>query len=111
MIQENKGLLDTEILYGPKICGKKVREILKGKYEVRTKKEEHVKVIQDDCTGCELCYIVCPTGSFEMENGKSEWKYGMEVCSDCGVCRYICPVDAIEWSYPEGGAGAVMKYS
>jgi len=102
---------DIDVLYGPKICGKDVRAILKGKYEVLPKTREHIKVIQEKCIGCELCYIACPTGSYEMENGKAIWKYGMETCGDCGACRYICPVDAIDWSYPEAGSGAVLKYS
>lgn len=101
---------DPSILYGPQLVGSKVRELLKGKYEVIPKTKEHVKVDQNKCIGCEICYIVCPTGSFEMVNGKAVWK-GMEVCGESGVCRYVCPVEAIDWSYPESGTGFVMKYS
>jgi ferredoxin-like protein FixX len=78
---------DPSILYGPQIVGEKVRELLKGKYEM------------------------IPTGSYEMVNGKAMWKYGMETCSECGACQYVCSVGAIDWSYPEAGTGIVLKWS
>jgi ferredoxin like protein len=102
---------DPSILYGPQIVGAKVRELLKDKYEVIPKTNEHIKVDPNKCMGCQLCYITCPTGSFEMEDGKAVWKYGMQLCGECGTCRYVCPVDAIDWSYPEKGTGIVLKYS
>lgn len=104
---------DPNIMIGPKIYGAKVREILKGKYEVIPKTKEHIKVDKDKCIGmaCQLCYIVCPTGSFEMEDGKAVWKYGMQLCGECGMCNYLCPVDAIDWDYPEAGTGMVNKWS
>jgi len=103
---------DPGILYGPQLVGPKVRELLKGKYEVVAKTKEHIKVDPEKCIGmaCQLCYITCPTGSFEMENGKAVWK-GIQVCGESGVCRYVCPVEAIDWSYPESGTGIVLKYS
>ncbi len=103
---------DPSGLYGPQIVGAKVRELLKDKYEVIPKTKEHIRVDPAKCIGtaCQICYIVCPTGSFEMENGKAVWK-GMEVCGESGVCRYVCPVEAIDWSYPESGTGVVLKFS
>ena len=104
---------DPDSVRGPKLCGAKVRELLKGKYEVIPKTKEHIKVDRDKCIGmaCQLCYITCPTGSFEMEGGKAVWKYGMKLCGECGTCRYVCPVDAIDWSYPEAGTGIRLKWS
>jgi ferredoxin like protein len=104
---------DKSILYGPQIVGPKVRELLKGKYEIIPKTKEHIKVDADKCIGmtCQVCYIICPTGSYEMVAGKAEWKYGMQTCGECGACRYVCPANAIEWSYPEAGTGIVLKYS
>jgi ferredoxin like protein len=104
---------DPNILYGPQIVGEKVRKLLKDKYEVIPKTKVHIKVDANKCIGmsCQLCYITCPTGSFEMEGGKAVWKFGMQLCGECGTCRYVCPVDAIDWSYPEAGTGIVLKYS
>jgi ferredoxin like protein len=103
--------INAEQLYGPRMSAKQIREHLKGKYEVIPKKEDHIKVDQDKCNGCELCYIICPCGCYEMEaNGKAKWAYG-QLCSECGTCNYVCPVNAIDWSYPEGGTGMVLKFS
>ncbi len=104
---------DASALYGPKLVGAKVRELLKGKYTVIPKTKEHIKVDKDKCIGdpCQICYIICPTGSFEMVDGKAEWKYGMELCAECGMCRYCCPQDAIDWSYPEAGTGIQLRWS
>jgi len=110
--KEPKRGVDTSILYGPQIVGEKVRELIKGKYEVIPKTKIHIKVNPIKCIGetCQLCYISCPTGSFIMKDGKARWD-GMETCGECGTCRYVCPVDAIDWSYPEAGTGIVLKWS
>jgi ferredoxin like protein len=104
---------DPSILYGPQLVGAQVRELVKGKYQIIPKTKEHIKVNTNKCLGmtCQLCYITCPTGSFDMVGDKAEWKYGMEFCGECGTCRYVCPVNAIDWSYPEAGTGIVLKYS
>lgn len=100
--------IDQDILFGPKICGEKVREILKGKYEVIPTSGTHIKVEADKCTGCLLCYQLCPAGCYEMEDGKAVWKF-TQLCMECGTCNYVCPVNAIDWSYPEAGTGIKMR--
>ena len=79
---------------GPQIVGEKIRELLKGKYEIIPKTTAHIKVNPKKCIGmtCQLCYIICSTGSYEMVNGKAMWKFGMEAASECGACNYVCPV-------------------
>ena len=32
----------------------------------KPKTQEHIKVDVNKCTGCRLCYELCPTGSYEM---------------------------------------------
>lgn len=81
-------------------------------YADKPKTVEHIKVDKDKCIGCAKCYALCPTGSYEMIDGKADWAtYGMKYCGECGVCRYVCPVDAIDWKYPEGGTGIIHKWS
>jgi len=101
------------ILFGSKFCGATIRDYLKGKYEVVPKTKEHIFVNKDKCIGeaCSICYSLCPSGSFEIVDGKAEWTYGMECCMECGICQYVCTVDAIDWSYPEAGTGVVLKWS
>ena len=105
---------DTSSLEGPAICGAQIRERIQGVLVMsdKPKTEEHIKVDQDACVGCKLCYELCPTGSYEMTaEGKADWlQFGMSFCGECGLCRYICPVDAITWSYPQGGTGKIHKW-
>ncbi|MGV8083970.1 MAG: 4Fe-4S dicluster domain-containing protein [Coriobacteriia bacterium] len=101
--------IDMAILEGSQIYGPRIREFLAGKYEVVPKTLEHIKVQPERCNGCKLCVLLCPAGCYEMEGGKAVWKYG-QLCVECGACQYICSqVNAIDWSYPEGGTGIVMR--
>ncbi|MCL2807596.1 MAG: hypothetical protein FWD27_05485 [Coriobacteriia bacterium] len=90
-----------------------VRDIIDGKFEMIPKTKEHIKVDQDRCIGdaCAICASCCPSGSFEMVDGKAYWKYGMTHCLECGICQYVCSVAAIDWSYPEAGTGVILKWS
>ena len=58
-----------------------------------------VKINQDLCSRCSVCYSMCPfeaikrdaeTGKFEIDNQK---------CQVCGICYSACPVTAIEMAY------------
>ncbi|MGI6216419.1 MAG: indolepyruvate ferredoxin oxidoreductase subunit alpha [Coriobacteriales bacterium] len=105
--------IDVDILKGPQLYGPKLREMLKGKYEVIEKKKypDHIKVNPDRCNGCKDCMYLCPCGCYEMQDGKAVWAYG-GLCAECGLCQYVCSqVHAIDWSYPEAGTGIVLKWS
>ncbi|NVM28940.1 MAG: 4Fe-4S binding protein [Candidatus Helarchaeota archaeon] len=73
-------------------------------------KTEFIKINPEKCSGCRICYEQCPGGCFEMENDKAVFKFP-EFCFECGACFHICPSEAIEWDYPEGGTGIVMRFS
>lgn len=109
-IRDTYSDIDIDILKGPQLYGAKLRELLKDKYEVIPKTVEHIKVDESRCNGCELCVIVCPAGCYEMKpNHKAVWAFP-ELCTECGACQYVCSqVHAIDWSYPEGGTGMVLK--
>jgi ferredoxin-like protein FixX len=104
---------DKSILCEPQIVFPKVCELLRGKYEIIPKTKEHIKVDISKCIGmtCQICYVICPTGSYEMVNDKAEWKYGKQTCGEYSACRYVCPANAIEWSYPDACTVTVLKYS
>jgi len=104
----------TDMLYENTIRGAEVRKRVNGILVMSENKktEEHIKVDREKCTGCKLCYDLCPTGSYEMTEGKADWAtFGMDYCGECGLCRYICPVGAIEWNYPEGGTGKIHQWA
>lgn len=56
-----------------------------------------IKVDEEKCTDCGICYDVCPSYVFshtEEEVKKIAVRYS-DLCSSCGHCISICPVNAI----------------
>lgn len=52
--------------------------------------------VYDDCSGCGLCSLVCPTGSITMADGKPVWS---KTCEQCMRCVNYCPDEAIYQSF------------
>ncbi len=52
-----------------------------------------VKVIEEECTGCESCVDACPIEAIEMKDGIAIIK---DNCNSCNACIEECPVEAIE---------------
>src|SRR5258708_32351344 len=63
-------------------------------------------VILDNCIGCTLCAVKCPTEAIAREK-KSIFHIDPALCIDCGVCGIFCPVEAIINS--EGETGKKLK--
>ena len=54
-------------------------------------------VLADKCTGCGLCFEVCPSFVLEITQGKS-WVVRGDWCIGCGHCGAVCPEEAIVFS-------------
>lgn len=46
------------------------------------------------CTRCLLCWIFCPEGCIDRQEGDSP-QIDYDYCKGCGVCANECPVKAI----------------
>ncbi len=53
-----------------------------------------VEVDVDKCTGAEECVNICPTGTFEMQDGKAV-VVAEDECLGCESCIEACPSGAI----------------
>jgi len=45
------------------------------------------------CRKCGWCYIFCPTGCIEVNDGC--FSANLDYCKGCGVCARFCPANAI----------------
>ncbi len=72
-------------------------------YRVNTLKYDSAR-----CTGCGMCWSVCPHGVFEKYQHKARLaRY--EACMECGACRMNCPAGAIEVNAGVGCAAAMFR--
>ena len=53
-----------------------------------------VKVVPEECTGCETCVGACPVEAITMVDDKAV--IDQETCTQCGTCIGECPVEAIK---------------
>ena len=56
-----------------------------------------VKINQDLCSRCSVCYSMCPYEAIKRDNGKVE--INNQKCQVCGICYSACPSAAIEMQY------------
>lgn len=69
---------------------------------------------EQKCTGCGQCVTVCTVNLWSMSSkngGKARLspKY-KEHCMECAACYAMCESDAIDFRYPNGGAGIIIKH-
>lgn len=71
---------------------------------------EFIKYDESKCTGCGECKLVCSANLWAVD-GKARLspKY-KELCLECAACYAVCEADAIDFRYPAGGAGIIIKH-
>lgn len=53
-----------------------------------------IKIDLEKCIGCGICVDVCPSGVYELKNGKSV-AVNVDACLVCRACEIQCPNGAI----------------
>jgi len=51
----------------------------------------------DACIGCQLCYVTCGRGVYEMHQGVADPVSPMECMVGCSTCGNVCPTSAISF--------------
>ena len=67
---------------------------------------------ENKCSGCGECALVCSLNMWGKPKGKkaklsSKYK---ELCLECAACYAVCEPGAIDFRYPNGGAGLIIKH-
>ncbi len=74
-----------------------IRELLLGR------RDTHIEIDKDSCTGCRLCDLVCPVHVFDRNpGGKSYFVANLDACQACGACVENCPANAITTNFSSG---------
>jgi len=53
------------------------------------------KHINENCTNCQICYRVCPTGALSSDSKFSLIHFDAMLCVKCHLCHDVCEPDAI----------------
>jgi len=64
------------------------------------------------CNGCGDCAMVCAASLWTVPKGKKARlapKY-RELCLECAACYAVCEQDGIDFRYPNGGTGIIIKH-
>ena len=62
-------------------------------------REVTIRLNEDYCSKCGLCYSVCPFQAISLDANTSEVSIQVEKCQVCGICASICPSSVIELIY------------
>ncbi len=65
------------------------------------------------CTGCGECALVCAASLWTVPKGGNKARLSSkyrELCLECAACYAVCEPDAIDFRYPNGGAGIIIKH-
>ncbi len=67
---------------------------------------------EQKCNSCGACAMVCSVNLWAVPDGKKAAlspKY-KERCMECAACYVVCDQDAIDFRYPDGGSGIIIKH-
>ncbi len=72
---------------------------------------DFISLESSKCDGCARCVDVCSMGLWSVADGKARIapRY-KELCLECAACWEICEREAVDFWYPKGGTGVVIKY-
>ncbi len=85
-------------------------------YVFRVKDAEPGDFISYDaslCTGCGECAMVCSVSLWTLPKNAKKARLSKkykELCLECAACYAVCEADAVDFRYPDGGSGIIIKH-
>jgi NAD-dependent dihydropyrimidine dehydrogenase PreA subunit len=67
-----------------------------------------ITILEETCTGCETCVLVCPHGVLAMEDGVAVPVHE-DRCIECGACKLNCHDGAVEVTRGAGCLVIIVK--
>ena len=64
--------------------------------------EQQIVWVEDRCTQCGACTVICPSGALEMKRPEMTVSFDGEKCIVCEHCLKACPARAVEARYLSG---------
>jgi len=67
----------------------------------------------DRCDGCGACALVCAASLWSVPEGMDKARLSSRYrgnCLECAACYAVCERDAIDYRYPNGGSGIVIRH-
>lgn len=61
--------------------------------------EQEIVWVEERCTQCGACSVICPTGALHMKRPEMEIEFINEKCIVCEHCLKACPARAVEAHY------------
>lgn len=56
----------------------------------------HQVVFSDNCTSCQGCVAICPTGALLADSPEDPPRFDRQRCTGCGLCMEFCLDDAVK---------------
>jgi ferredoxin-like protein FixX len=71
---------------------------------------DFIRYDESKCNGCGECKLVCSANLWSVDDkAKLSPKY-KNLCLECAACYAVCEADAIDFRYPVGGTGIIIKH-
>jgi ferredoxin like protein len=73
--------------------------------------DNFLQLTEAKCSGCGNCVVVCPAILWKLKDKHAQLDENYkEKCLECGACYHVCDSRAIEFDFPRGGCGIMVKF-
>ena len=73
---------------------------------------DFIAIDENKCNGCGQCTMICASSLWSVsKEGKAKLSpQYKKLCLECAGCWQMCDQEAIQFKYPKGGTGLIIKY-